>query len=160
MMMTFNFDINGAVLFDFWNVTNEWEYAGTCVAVIVLAMAFEALSEYRARVHARNKSSSDVMHQPLLAEHSVSMASQQASGGTASRTLEYVVDPIRLRLFKSFLHMVQLGLSYLLMLVSMTYNVGYFLSIIVGAGIGYFLFARVRMVKTEVASCCSTNNDQ
>ena len=45
---------------------------------------------------------------------------------------------------QSALHVVQVGLGYILMLLAMTYNGWLFLSVTVGAGIGYFIFARVR----------------
>ena len=45
---------------------------------------------------------------------------------------------------QSALHVVQVGLAYILMLLAMTYNGWLFLSVTVGAGIGYFAFARVR----------------
>ena len=45
---------------------------------------------------------------------------------------------------QSALHVVQVGLGYILMLLAMTYNGWLFLAVILGAGIGYFSFARVR----------------
>jgi len=43
-------------------------------------------------------------------------------------------------LLQTVLHFVQFGLAYLLMLIAMTFNVWLFLSILVGAALGYFLF--------------------
>ena len=45
---------------------------------------------------------------------------------------------------QSGLHIVQVGLGYILMLLAMTYNGWLFLAVAFGAGIGYFAFARVR----------------
>ena len=45
---------------------------------------------------------------------------------------------------QSGLHVVQVGLGYILMLLAMTYNGWLFLAVALGAGIGYFAFARVR----------------
>ena len=42
------------------------------------------------------------------------------------------------------LHVLQVGVGYLLMLVAMTYNGWLFLAICLGAGTGYFTFARSR----------------
>ncbi len=44
-------------------------------------------------------------------------------------------------ILQSILHVVQVGLGYLLMLVAMTYNGWLFLAVIFGAGVGYFIFA-------------------
>lgn len=45
---------------------------------------------------------------------------------------------------QSVLHVVQVGLAYILMFLAMTFNGWIFLAVCVGAGIGYFAFARVR----------------
>lgn len=46
-------------------------------------------------------------------------------------------------LVQSGLRVVITGLGYILMLIAMTYNVWLFFSLIIGGGVGYFLFARV-----------------
>jgi copper transporter 1 len=47
-------------------------------------------------------------------------------------------------LVATLLHVGQLALAYGLMLVVMTYNVGLTIAVLAGAGVGYFLFARLR----------------
>ncbi|CAF3982225.1 unnamed protein product, partial [Rotaria sordida] len=42
---------------------------------------------------------------------------------------------------QTILHILQMGISYLLMLIAMTFNIYLFLAIILGAGVGHFLFA-------------------
>lgn len=48
-------------------------------------------------------------------------------------------------LIQTFLHMLQITVSYLLMLVFMTYNTWLCLSVVLGAGFGYFLFGLKRL---------------
>ena len=43
-------------------------------------------------------------------------------------------------ILQTFLHILQMGISYLLMLIAMTFNTYLFLAIILGAGVGHFLF--------------------
>jgi len=43
---------------------------------------------------------------------------------------------------ESLLYAGYIGLSYLVMLIVMTYNVGLFLSIVLGFGVGHFVFPR------------------
>jgi len=52
---------------------------------------------------------------------------------------------------QTLLHIIQIGISYLLMLIFMTYNVWLCLSVIAGAGLGYFLFGwmKTRLVDTN-----------
>lgn len=40
--------------------------------------------------------------------------------------------------------MLQITVSYFLMLIVMTYNAWLFIAVILGAGMGYFLFAKFR----------------
>ena len=41
---------------------------------------------------------------------------------------------------QTLLHILQMGISYLLMLIAMTFNVYLFLAVILGAGLGHLLF--------------------
>ena len=45
---------------------------------------------------------------------------------------------------QSFLHVIQVGYGYILMLIAMTFNGWLFLSVCFGAGVGYFIFAKTR----------------
>ena len=47
----------------------------------------------------------------------------------------------QVRAVNSLLMMIQLTLAYMLMLVAMVYNGGLFAAVIVGCGVGYFLFS-------------------
>ena len=49
-----------------------------------------------------------------------------------------------LHVLQSALHVVQVGMGYLLMLVAMTYNGWLFLAVCFGAGLGYLIFGRCR----------------
>lgn len=43
-------------------------------------------------------------------------------------------------IIQTLLHVLQMGISYLLMLVAMTFNIYLFAAVILGAGLGHFLF--------------------
>ena len=49
-----------------------------------------------------------------------------------------------LHVIQSALHVVQVGMGYLLMLVAMTFNGWLFLAVCFGAGLGYLIFGRCR----------------
>ncbi len=57
-----------------------------------------------------------------------------------------------LHMLQSLLHVVQVGVAYILMLVAMTYNGWLFLSVCAGAGLGYFLFARCNRTISAIRS--------
>lgn len=57
-------------------------------------------------------------------------------------------------MFQSFLHMLQVFISYLLMLIFMTYNVWLALAVVLGAGAGYFLFGWRKKTIVDINEHC------
>jgi copper transporter 1 len=57
-------------------------------------------------------------------------------------------------LFQSCLHVLQVSVSYVLMLVVMTYNSWIFGVVSIGAGLGYFLFGRKRLSIIDLNEHC------
>jgi len=55
---------------------------------------------------------------------------------------------------QTLLHVIQVTVSYMLMLVFMTYNVWLCLAVVIGAGVGYFLFAWRRATVVDVNEHC------
>jgi len=73
---------------------------------------------------------------------------------------EVVVKSYSSRLFsqghliQTFLHMFQITVSYLLMLVFMTYNTWLCVAVVLGAGAGYFFFGVHRLTAIDVNEHC------
>lgn len=61
-------------------------------------------------------------------------------------------------LLQTFLHILQISISYLLMLIFMTYNVWLCLAVLFGATLGYFLFGWKKSVVVDVTEHCHWNN--
>lgn len=57
-------------------------------------------------------------------------------------------------LLQTFLHIVQITVSYLLMLIFMTYNIWLCLAVLFGATLGYFLFGWKKSVVVDVTEHC------
>jgi len=57
-------------------------------------------------------------------------------------------------LIQTLLHMLQIAVSYMLMLVFMTYNSWLCLSVVLGAGLGYFVFGLQRLTSIDVNEHC------
>lgn len=74
------------------------------------------------------------------------------------KLIKYILFRTRLisrgHLIQTFLHMLQITVSYLLMLVFMTYNTWLCLSVVLGAGFGYFLFGLKRLTSIDVNEHC------
>lgn len=56
--------------------------------------------------------------------------------------------------FQTCLHIIQMVLSYFLMLIFMTYNVWLCLAVVLGAAVGYFLFGWKKSVIVDVTEHC------
>lgn len=59
-----------------------------------------------------------------------------------------------LRVLLSLLYTVNVGTSYFLMLAIMTFNVGYFVVIVAGLGIGYFAFMDLGPTGSVLSEAC------
>ena len=55
---------------------------------------------------------------------------------------------------QTILHLVQLVISYFLMLIVMTYNVWLFISVILGCTCGYFFFGWKRGLLVDITEHC------
>ena len=55
---------------------------------------------------------------------------------------------------QTLLHIIQMTMSYLLMLVAMTYNSYLFLAVVLGAGMGHFLFGWCRSTVIDYNEHC------
>ena len=60
-----------------------------------------------------------------------------------------------LHFLQVILHIIQVGISYFLMLVIMTYNSWIIGSILTGAGFGYFIFGYKRVTTIDVNEHCN-----
>jgi len=60
----------------------------------------------------------------------------------------------RAHIVQTLLHMFQISVSYLLMLVFMTYNTWLCLATVAGAGLGYFVFGLQRLAAVDVNEHC------
>ena len=56
--------------------------------------------------------------------------------------------------YQTLLHIIQVTLSFLLMLIFMTYNVWLCLAVVIGAATGYFLFSWKKSVIVDVTEHC------
>lgn len=55
---------------------------------------------------------------------------------------------------QTFLHIIQVAVSYVLMLVFMTYNAYLCIAVALGAGMGYFLFSWRKAVVVDITEHC------
>uniref|UniRef100_A0A1A9ZKT7 Copper transport protein n=1 Tax=Glossina pallidipes TaxID=7398 RepID=A0A1A9ZKT7_GLOPL len=149
MSMSFHFGCNEIILFDFWKVTTVWGMVGSAIAVFILALLYEGLKYYREYLFW--KTYNLLEYRPVTAPQTSAESGNRSAvtpQNSAAR-VQYVGEVIHKQppsmlslshLYQTFLHMVQVTVSFFLMLIFMTYNVWLCMAVVLGAGLGYFLF--------------------
>ncbi|KAH8171819.1 ctr copper transporter family protein [Sarocladium implicatum] len=164
MHMFFQTDENTPLFASAWTPNSAGTYAATCIFLIVLAALARGLIAYRSIQEARwldrdasRRYVSTAQGRTPLAER-ISQDRDAKSMTLSENGMEenvfvverkrgivrpwrFSVDPIR-----AVLDTVIAGVGYLLMLAVMTYNVGYFLSVLGGVFIGTLAVGRYTVV--------------
>eukprot|EP00884_Botryococcus_braunii_P019017 jgi/Botrbrau1/579/Bobra.0010s0045.1 len=115
MKMYFHGGILDVILFRGWVPRNDWQYALSCIVIIVLGVVTQACRGYRSRVEAQ-------WHR-----HAV-----------MNRGMYPARVPLR-NLVRSAFTVVIATLDFFLMLVAMTFNVGLFICVVAGLALGSLL---------------------
>ncbi|XP_041098525.1 probable low affinity copper uptake protein 2 [Polyodon spathula] len=139
MMMPMHFTASSRVmlLFEFWDVNGPAGMVVSVLVVLLMTVFYELLKIWKVSLDSRSKPPSllDSVSRTTLvetvSESSASPASPQHSSSNKRWLLFHVLQTV--------IHVVQVVLSYMLMLCIMSYNVWIFLGVVVGSGIGYFV---------------------
>ncbi|XP_066254661.1 high affinity copper uptake protein 1 isoform X2 [Euwallacea similis] len=145
MNMWFQFSTSATVLFEPWHFTTVGGLIGSMIGIFIMAALYEGLKYYREFLFWKTYNS--------LQYRAVSLPDK------ASSVIEepQVVQPSmlsKIHFYQTFLHMIQMILSYFLMLIFMTYNVWLCIAVVLGAGVGYFLFGWKKSVIVDVTEHC------
>ncbi|KAH7116920.1 Ctr copper transporter-like protein [Dendryphion nanum] len=158
MQMSFFTATNTMLFSESWTPSSAGAYAGTCIFLIVLAILLRAILTAKTWLDARAMEAAlkrryvVVADQQILADKagdSSSMTGILTTNGV-QENVKVVSAPVKhiqpwrfsVDLPRAAIMTVAVAIGYLLMLAVMTYNVGYFLSILAGAFIGELAFGR------------------
>ncbi|XP_071154116.1 high affinity copper uptake protein 1-like isoform X2 [Mytilus edulis] len=152
MMMYFHTGTCEYVLFKEALVSTAGEMVGACIVIFILALIYEGLKVFR-----------EHLLRKALTPNYQSEATISKYTHTSTDTM--VIDPQSAKsngqqiissshFIQTILHVVQVFISYCLMLAFMTYNVWLCLAVILGAGAGYFMFGWKRAVVVDVNEHC------
>ncbi|CAG8645136.1 2562_t:CDS:2 [Acaulospora morrowiae] len=140
--MLFNWEYrNLCIVFSWWGVNSIPGLILSCAIICILAITFEVLRfvsrKYDEKIYLSG-------HRPL--EEETANASTSTNTGNSR--------PVRIthiqQIMRSLIYSIQVLLSFFLMLMFMTYNGFVMISVVIGAGIGYFFFGRHVLTKVEV----------
>ncbi|KYR00343.1 hypothetical protein DLAC_11540 [Tieghemostelium lacteum] len=112
--LKFSTKVNG-ILFGDWSTSSFWEYAFVLVIILISSFLLEYLQYLKPRV------------QKLYLYHS----------SNSSNNSQWVIWKYKIALM--LLHITILVFHFIIMLIVMTFNLGFILTILVGAGIGFLL---------------------
>lgn len=155
MAMTFHTGYCETVLFDSWKVTSIGGLIGSMIGIFFMAALYEGLKYYREYLFWKTYNS--------LQYRSVSMPAEKGVVAEDNRIVHMVGEVIHkqpptmfslMHGFQTLLHIVQIVISYFLMLIFMTYNVWLCLAVVIGAAVGYFLFGWKKSVIVDVTEHC------
>ncbi|KYR01229.1 endosomal membrane protein [Tieghemostelium lacteum] len=139
MQMFFHTGILDYILFKSWVPRTTREFAGSWFAIFFAAVFFECMKTLRAILEKKwepkpnSDSSDDLVKSSLL------------SGSYPPWSWRDII--------RGFLHGLELTMSYLLMLVAMTFNVALFFAVIAGTIFGNIAVGRFRSYKPKVTCC-------
>ncbi|XP_037803114.1 LOW QUALITY PROTEIN: high affinity copper uptake protein 1-like [Penaeus monodon] len=152
MSMTFHFGYNEVILFDFWKISTIGGLIGSMVGIFILAMLYEGLKYFRE--HLFRQAIATMQYCANVDKNNITDENKQM------RFMEQIIMPPTMSMLskdhviQTLMHMLQMIVSYLLMLIFMTYNVWLCLACVLGAGLGYFLFGWRKSVVVDITEHC------
>ncbi|XP_008324413.1 high affinity copper uptake protein 1 isoform X2 [Cynoglossus semilaevis] len=147
MAMTFYFGYEHVeLLFSGMVINSPGEMVGACIGVFLLAILYEGLKIGRETLLRRSQVNVRYNSMPL-----------PGSDGTVLMETHKTVGQRMLspgHFLQTLLHVIQVVVSYFLMLVFMTYNAYLCIAVAAGAGMGYFLFSWKKAVVVDITEHC------
>lgn len=144
MSMSFHTGYIETILFSGWKTTTVGGMVGSCIGVFFIAILYEALKYYR----------------EYLFKQSFASVTYSSVGGNSSSEAAKLHRSISKRILspghfaQTGLHVLQVTISYFLMLVFMTYNVWLCISVVIGAGVGFFVFGWKKTIVVDITEHC------
>ncbi|KAM5299208.1 high affinity copper uptake protein 1 [Ctenodactylus gundi] len=147
MPMTFFFGVkNVELLFSGLVINTAGEMAGAFVAVFLLAMFYEGLKIARESLLRKSQVSIRYNSMPVPGPNGTILMETHKTVGQQMLSFPHLLQTV--------LHIIQVVISYFLMLIFMTYNGYLCIAVAAGAGTGYFLFSWKKAVVVDITEHC------
>jgi len=158
MKMYFHASVMSTILFEPWMTHNASQMVGSCIALFFVALLYEGLKVlreellYKAHMKMQEGPETVPQHDESMEGHGNGTGSDQGIIRSKPSVGKKMCN--RWHVIQTFLHILQVTISYMLMLVFMTYNVWLCLAVVLGAGTGYFFFGWRKQTVMDVNEHC------
>ncbi|XP_017776236.1 PREDICTED: high affinity copper uptake protein 1 isoform X2 [Nicrophorus vespilloides] len=145
MAMWFHVGYTETILFKPWHISTIGGLIGSMIGIFFLAALYEGLKYYREYLFWKTYNALQYRAVTLPQSKEVALEDNK------------IVQPTmwsKMHFFQTLLHIVQMIVSYFLMLIFMTYNVWLCLAVVLGSAVGYFLFGWKKSVIVDVTEHC------
>jgi len=155
MSMAFHGGYKETILIEPWSIDSMGGLLASMLVIFIMAVLYEGLKYYREHLFWKSYNA--------LQYRAVSLPEKNVVNDDNSRVVHMVGEVIHkqppsmcsvMHFYQSFLHLIQVTLSFLLMLIFMTYNTWLCIAVVLGAGFGYFLFGWKKSVIVDVTEHC------
>ncbi|XP_060872920.1 high affinity copper uptake protein 1 isoform X1 [Metopolophium dirhodum] len=153
MSMSFHFGTNETVLFDWWKFSTTSGLVYSMIGIFLMATLYEGLKYFREYLFWKSYNAIQYRSVQIPLEKGPNDPVSQMVGKVLLKQPLPTMFSIT-HLLQTFLHIIQISISYLLMLIFMTYNVWLCLAVLFGATLGYFLFGWKKSVVVDVTEHC------
>lgn len=161
MKMFFHFGFSDYVLFEHIVPRNGYQYIAACLLCFAVAVIYEGLIvwarnlERNLKSQLRNRTLATPMNlgsaEPLI----VASILDPPPTFLEHAGLKYIgTGGFKIALFRGVTKVILSTISYSLMLVTMTFNIGLFLSVVLGLGFGMFWFSGIYTEVADYQTCC------
>jgi len=148
MQMTFYASAKVTILFDQWQTTGAGDLIGSCIGIFLLAILYEGLKYFREWLYRRH----------YVALNVSKITAPGMNGSEINQTItnvSWIKSILSCSHFiQTMLHFLQLVISYLLMLIVMTFNVWVCIAVVLGCTVGYFLFGWQKGYMVDITEHC------
>lgn len=158
MAMTFHGGFDEVILFSWWKVTDIGEFIGSFLAVFLMALLYEGLKYYRK--HLLWKTYTGLQYcavaPPDKGVSNLCAPDEPQNIQPVPHVLERNIPTMlsTAHAWQTVLHGMQVLVSYMLMLVFMTYNTWLCAAVVLGSATGYFLFGWRESVVVDFTEHC------
>lgn len=146
MQMYFHFGVESIILFKEWSTSTTEGLIGSVIGIFILAMLYEGIKFFREFLFKKYFTSLEYSSVSVLGDDGKPVTEVHKVARNRMLSWPHMVQ--------TFLHIVQMVLSYFLMLIFMTYNVWLCLPVVAGAGMGYFLFGWRKATVVDITEHC------